>query len=210
MPDLALSLERHLGLSVSRETLERLTIHLELLEKWNPRINLVSRATLPEAWQRHVLDSAQVFQFSPASGGLWLDFGTGGGFPGLVCAILAAELHPDLAYTFVESDGRKAAFLHQVLAATGLRAEIRADRIEAVPPQAARIVSARAVAALPSLLAYAQPHLAPGGTCLFPKGANHDEEIALARQHWRFKLSKKPSITEDKAVILVLGDIERV
>lgn len=199
-----------LGYDVSRETHDRLQTHLALLEKWNPRINLVARGTLADAWGRHILDSAQVFAAAPVAAGKWLDFGTGGGFPGLVCAILAAELRPDLTFTFVESDGRKAAFLRTAVAETGVNAEIHAERIEALPPQQAAIISARAVAALPELLGYARPHLDPAGSCLFPKGARHDDEITLARQHWRFKIRTIPSITEEKAVILVLGDIERV
>lgn len=210
MPDEGRALRSLFGKDVSRETLERLETHQALLRKWNPAINLVSASTLSDAWSRHIVDSAEVFAAAPTGAAKWLDFGTGGGFPGLVCAILAAELEPQVAFTLVESDKRKAAFLSTVLRETGVIAEVTSRRIEELPPQTANIISARAVASLKDLLAHAQPHLAPGGICLFPKGARAEEEVASAAASWRFKLERRPSITDRSTAILVLGDIERV
>ncbi|SDI78243.1 16S rRNA m(7)G-527 methyltransferase [Aliiruegeria lutimaris] len=140
----------------------------------------------------------------------WLDFGSGGGFPGLVCAILAQELAPDLRFTLVESDKRKSAFLLNTSRAIDLKVTILAKRIEDVPPQNADIISARAVANLAKLLEYAKPHLSDVGKCIFPKGERFEDELRDARKQWNFKLSQKPSITDDNAAILVLGDIARV
>ncbi|WP_068116291.1 16S rRNA (guanine(527)-N(7))-methyltransferase RsmG [Tropicimonas marinistellae] len=198
------------GQDVSRETCDRLECHRTLLKKWNPAINLVAPSTIDESWSRHIVDSAQVFAAMPTQARSWLDFGTGGGFPGVVCAILAAELSPHVKFTFVESDKRKCAFLSTVLRETGVSGTVLAERIESLQPRNADVVSARAVAALPELLNYAAPHLAPGGVCLFPKGARVDDEIDAARAYFRFKLERRPSITDSNAVILVLGEIERV
>jgi 16S rRNA (guanine527-N7)-methyltransferase len=195
---------------VSRETTERLSRFADLLRKWNPSINLVSRTTLDSLETRHILDSAQLFDFKPAGARHWVDLGSGGGFPGLVIAILAAELAPTLRVTLIESDRRKATFLRTVARELDLK-EVRvlAERIETVPPQDADVVSARALAPLPDLLAYAERHLAPGGIALFPKGARHDEvDDGLAS--WRFEVQKFPSRTDPKAVILKLGAIARV
>ncbi|WP_093361583.1 16S rRNA (guanine(527)-N(7))-methyltransferase RsmG [Tropicimonas isoalkanivorans] len=199
-----------LGLDVSRETLTRLTVHRDLLAKWNPSINLVAPSTLEASWTRHIVDSAQVYSMTTVSQGQWLDFGTGGGFPGLVCAILAAEHAPGLRFTFVESDKRKCAFLTTVVRETGIAAAIVSQRIETIPRQNANVISARAVAPLWKLLDYALPHLAKGGLCLFPKGERYREEIDAARASFHFQLNDRPSITDPKAVILSLGEIERV
>ena len=94
---------------VSRETMVRLETHLALLRQWNRRINLVSQGSLTAAWDRHFADSAQLWCLRPPSARLWLDVGSGGGFPGLVVAAMAAEAS-ELHVHLVESDRRKAAF----------------------------------------------------------------------------------------------------
>lgn len=194
---------------VSRETSERLETYAALLTKWNASINLVSKSTIPELWTRHFLDSAQLLALAP-EGLAWADLGTGGGFPGLVVAILAAERRPALRVTCVESDLRKATFLRTVVRETALHVEIVTDRIELAAPLAADILSARALAPLPVLLGYAERHLTPGGTALFPKGTNHADEVAQALATWAFRLDTYPSATDPAAAILKLGDIRRV
>lgn len=69
-------------LDVSRETFEKLEAFGELVRKWNPRINLVSKSSLDDLWTRHILDSVQVFNLAEGSG-VWVDLGSGGGFPEL-------------------------------------------------------------------------------------------------------------------------------
>ncbi|GAB4381915.1 16S rRNA (guanine(527)-N(7))-methyltransferase RsmG [Albidovulum sp.] len=195
---------------VSRETLDRLEALAALLTRWNPRINLVSARTLPQLWTRHFLDSAQLLDLAPPAARHWADLGSGGGFPGLVVAILAAEQRPGLAVTLVESDQRKAAFLQTAARTLGLDLRVVAARIEAVPPLAADILSARALAPLPVLLSHAERHLAAGGTALFPKGASLARELAEALESWRFSHKKIASLTDPDSVILSIGGISRV
>ena len=197
------------GRDVSRETADRLAAFVALLAKWNPRINLVSPATLTEVWTRHVVDSLQVFDLAAASGGHWVDLGTGGGFPGLVVAIVAADETPDLRVTLLESDQRKAAFLAAALRETQVRATILAERIEAADPLSADIVSARALAPLDRLLGYAARHMRPSGKAFFPKGRTCDAELDEALASWRFRYQKHPSRTDSQAVILQIEDIAR-
>lgn len=205
-PDLLAQLR---GRPVSRETFDRLAAFVALLEKWNPKINLVSSTTLSEVWQRHILDSIQVFDIANVTEGHWADLGTGGGFPGLVVAILAVEEAPALAITLVESDQRKAAFLATALRETGARATIRAERIEAVAPLGASILSARALARLDRLLDHAERHLNPNGRALFPKGLNAAKELEQALASRRFRYENHPSRTDSQAVILQIEDIAR-
>ena len=139
-----------------------------------------------------------------------LDVGSGGGFPGLVVAILAAEKAPGLRVTLVDSDLRKAAFLTTVVRELGLNTTVCSERIESLAPLGADVLSARALAPLPQLLAYAARHLAEGGLAILPKGATHERELASALEHWRFSVQKHPSRTDPDAVLLVLGDITRV
>lgn len=196
--------------NVSRETLTRLEKLESLLRKWNPAINLVSGQSLAHIWTRHFLDSAQIFDLAPASARSWADLGSGGGFPGLVVAILALEKNPDLRLTLVESDKRKAAFLLTAIRELELKGEVRAERIERVPSLNADVLSARALAPLPLLLEFAQLHLCSDGIALFPKGETWRDEVAQASQSWSFHHEALPSLTDANAVVLKIKGLKRV
>lgn len=197
------------GLNVSRETFEKLQALEALVRKWTPAINLVSKNTLADLWDRHIVDSAQVFAVCPPSAKSWVDFGSGGGFPGIVVAILAQEALPDLRVTLVESDLRKATFLRQAAQALRLDLTVLTDRAEALLPLQADVVSARALAQLSDLLALAKQHMQPQGIAVFPKGARAADEIAQARTHWAFDVDSRPSLSEADASILVIRNIHR-
>jgi 16S rRNA (guanine527-N7)-methyltransferase len=189
---------------VSRETLDRLRCYVDLLEKWNRRINLVAPATLPAAWTRHLLDSAQLFALLPPAAGTLIDLGSGAGLPGLILAILGIEdVH------LVESDTRKAVFLQEAARMTGTKVTIHPRRIEAMPPLSADLITARAVAPLPALLDYATRFLRPGGACYFLKGATVSSELTEAQKSWHMVASLIPSRSEAAGVIVKLEQITR-
>lgn len=198
------------GLNVSRETFARLEKYVALIEKWTPKINLISKSSLPDIWTRHILDSLQVYHAGPAAFGRWLDLGSGGGLPGIVVAIMAEESSDQQNVCMVESDGRKAAFLRAAIRETGVSGTVICERIEELPPQNADVVSARALADLGSLLGYADRHLAKGGMALFSKGMSWEKELAVALNQWSFSYEPLKSETEDGSVILRIGDIARV
>ncbi|WP_368373142.1 16S rRNA (guanine(527)-N(7))-methyltransferase RsmG [Roseovarius sp. THAF9] len=196
-------------LSVSRETIEKLEHYADALRKWNAKINLVSKSTIDDLWERHFVDSAQVWQFANGQAGSWADLGSGGGFPGLVVAIIAAELQKDLKVTLVESDQRKSAFLRSVARETSTDATIISQRIEELPTLHADVVSARALADLETLLSLSHLHLAPQGFMLFPKGENWQMELAKAQSKWRFDCEVAKSKTNEKSVILRISGVCR-
>jgi 16S rRNA (guanine527-N7)-methyltransferase len=205
----ALARETVGGLDVSRETMASLRAFEAEVRRWTPVVNLVSRGSLENLWDRHIEDSAQIFRASPADARLWLDLGSGGGFPGMVIAILAKELQPGLRVVLVESDQRKAVFLRQTAQKLLLEVTVLAERIELLPPQGADVVSARALAPLNDLLDLAVPHLKPGGIALFPKGARHAEEVAEARLSWSLDLESRPSTSSSDAALLIIRKAER-
>lgn len=193
--------------NVSRETLDRLAAYEGLIRKWNPAINLVAAASLNMFWERHIRDSAQVFFAAASDFGKWLDLGSGGGFPGVVAAILAKDSAPDAQFVCIESDIRKCEFLRTVGRRLDLPLAVLSRRIEDAPFQNADIVSARALGSLPVLLAYAQRHLAPGGSALFLKGKSWQQEVDDARKAWHFDLEAKTSETEPEAALLKIRNI---
>jgi 16S rRNA (guanine527-N7)-methyltransferase len=195
---------------ISALATERLQIFVGLLAKWNAAINLVSPVSLAEVWTRHVADSAQVLDVAPIRRTRWLDLGSGAGFPGIVIALITADTPNPVEMTLVESDRRKAAFLSTVSRETGVPMIIQAARIEAVAPQSADTVSARALAPLVKLCSFAERHLAPHGAALFLKGGRYDAEIAEARRTWSFALDVRRSSTDPAGAVLIMKDLRRV
>src|SRR6266508_4117959 len=167
---------------VPRETVHRLARYAELLAHWQARTNLVAPSTLPTLWSRHFADSAQLCALAPEAR-LWLDLGSGAGFPGLVIAILQTGT-PDFRMHLVESNRKKCAFLAEVARATKapvdihpMRVEDLADSAESLVPD---VVSARALAPLPRLFGLAAPFFAGGTRGLFLKGHEAEAEVEAA------------------------------
>lgn len=193
------------GVSDSRETLDRLHTYADLVLRWNRTINLIARGDEPNIWTRHVQDSLNLLPYLPDGFSHAIDLGSGGGFPGLVLAIATGK-----PFALVESDQRKAAFLREAARATGATATIHAIRAESLHLPPAPVVTARALAPLATLLAWAAPCLTPGGICLFPKGRTVDEELTAARTQWHMRVEQWPSPLDPDARILRLSEISRV
>jgi len=163
---------------VSRETIDRLRIYYHLLHKWQNVKNLVSKNTINDAWFRHFADSAQILAHAPGARS-WLDIGSGGGFPGMVLAILSLQNDSLARVILVESDSRKCAFLREVARETGANVEVACDRAENVLPDAEGIdvVTARAVAPLSQLVGLTYELLAAGTIGLYMKGQDIGNEL---------------------------------
>lgn len=198
-----------LELDVSRETSEKLRAFEALVKKWTQKINLISKSTIPEIWNRHIIDSAQIFSLA-LSGEHWVDLGSGGGFPGIVIAILTEDSQTPHQVTLIESDIRKCTFLRTAIRELSLNANVITSRIEELPPMKADILSARALADLDTLLAFSDRHLSSDGVALFPKGAHWQEEDHHARSNWSYHCEPITSKTDQNAAILRLRDIKHV
>ena len=197
--------------NVPRETILELTRYVDLLTHWQKSMNLVAPSTLPEVWSRHFADSAQLRGLAPDAR-LWLDLGSGAGFPGLVLAILQANV-PDFRMNLVESSSKKCAFLAEVTRLTKAPVDIHAMRIEQLAEKAQSlkpdVVSARALAPLPRLLELAGPFVGEGTRALFLKGREAEAEIEAARAGWDFTVGLHPSLTASDAFIVGVTDLRR-
>lgn len=191
--------------SVSRETRARLEIYAALLLKWNRTINLVGRQTEAALWERHFADSLQLQRYLPSWTTSIIDLGSGAGFPGMVLAI-AADIPVDL----IECDARKAAFLREVVAKTGASARVHPVKIEDAQLPPGDVVTARALAPMPQLLAMAARFLKPEGVALFLKGERVDEELTQAVAEWHMKVERHQSVTDPRGVIVRLSEVHPV
>jgi 16S rRNA (guanine527-N7)-methyltransferase len=189
---------------VTNRTRDNLERFVALLGAWQRTHNLVAGGTLKEVWTRHVADSLQLLDHAPDFRH-WVDLGSGAGFPGLVVAI-ACEDDPERRFTLIESNNKKAAFLRAAIRETGARATVVAERIEAqagrVEP--ADVVSARALAPLPSLLRLGAPYLREDGVMLLLKGQDFVQEIESASKSWDFDVLDFASVTDSGGRVLAI------
>ncbi len=188
---------------VSRETSERLAVFEALLRRWNGRINLIGRGTVGQIGQRHITDSLRLIDHLPATGTI-ADLGSGAGFPGLVLAIASGR-----PVTLIEADVRKAAFLREAARVTGADATVVASRIEDSQMREIDIVTARALAPLRLLCAYAYPLLAPSGVCFFLKGAQVERELTEADAEWQMSATRHHSRVMREGCVLELRHLKR-
>jgi 16S rRNA (guanine527-N7)-methyltransferase len=189
--------------NVSRETFARMKSHQALLEKWQKSINLVSKNTLPDSWERHFVDSFQLIPHISSNSSV-LDMGSGAGFPGLVLAINNYDV------TLVESDEKKVQFLKNVSRETFCKSvTIIRDRIEKIPPKFFDVITSRALANLDTLLEWSEKFISQNSTCLFHKGENWFNEIQEAEKNWRFDLENIPSKINPSSCILKINHISK-
>jgi 16S rRNA (guanine527-N7)-methyltransferase len=192
------------ALNVSRETLDRLQAFETLLREWQKTINLVGERTLDDIWRRHFLDSGQLCRLIMDAKTI-VDIGSGGGFPGLVLAIMSGG-----HVTLIEADHRKAAFLREASRVTAADTEVIAGRAEAVPVTPADAVTGRAVAPLAKLLQLAKPWVRPGGACYFLKGSNVEDELTDAKRLWDIDYELVQSLSDPTGTIVCVKEFYRV
>ena len=176
-----------------------------LLRRWNRTLNLISPADEARIEARHLADSLQLAPLIPSTVDRAIDLGSGAGFPGLVLAA-ATRVRFDL----IESDQRKAVFLREAARTLGVPVQVHAQRIETVHIPPAPLVTARALAPLPRLLALAAPLLAPDGVALFLKGGAVESELTAANREWHMRVERIPSRTSATGVILRITELARV
>ena len=197
LPHIAGPKEFAAAFGVPRETVDKLELYADLLRKWQRTVNLVAPSTLGDLWHRHFADSAQLLAHAPDAK-IWVDLGSGGGFPGLVIAIMLAN-HENQCVHLIESNSRKCAFLAEVARGTGAPVKVHEGRIEDFARGGhlgtVDVVTSRALAPLTSLLGLARGFFTERTIALFLKGREADQEIEEARRHWRFEVRSAPSRT---------------
>ena len=190
------------GLNVSRETLNSFCEYQTLLAKWNKKINLVSKNTLANLWERHFLDSGQIINHVDASGKRWVDVGAGAGFPGLVVALLLRDRKIDCDMILVEKNTKKVFFLNEVIRKLNLNVTVVNKNVESIESLNADILTARAFSELKNLVELALFHRKEKGVCLFLKGENYRFELDKTLNYWFFDYDVFDSLSNSSGKII--------
>ena len=199
--------------NVSRESLAALEAYVELLLKWQKRINLIGPRTVRDVWHRHIADSLQLLPLLPSSTNTILDLGSGAGLPGIPLALACPAAH-ETRVNLIESNAKKAAFLREAVRLTGAAAAVHMTRIESFDSAALQVgvdvVTSRALAPLSTLLEHARKPLENGAIALFHKGQCAERELTEAGKYWSIDADRIASLTEPRACILKINEATRV
>ena len=194
---------------VSRETFEKFEIFYQTLVKWQKSINLISNSSLENAWERHFLDSAQLYNFTKKIRGNILDLGSGAGFPGVILAMMGSQ-----NINVVESDQKKCTFMREVARITGIKISIHNCRIEDLNFIDPNLIVCRALAPLNKLIIYVENHMIKNNSnkvkmpkMLFLKGKMYNEEINKLKETRKIEYKVYPSITDNHGKILYIKNI---
>jgi 16S rRNA (guanine527-N7)-methyltransferase len=190
------------GFDVSRETLDRLGLYEAMVRDEAERQNLVSRGTLDDFWERHIADSAQLVRYERAGGASWVDIGSGAGLPGIVIACLVEG-----PVSLVEPRRLRADFLHKVVGALGLSAQVL-DVNAARATGSFDMITARAVAPLAEMLKLSLHLSTRKTTWVLPKGRNAETEVAQVQRSWQGKFHVERSVTDAESGIVVVTDVK--
>lgn len=178
---------------------------VDIIVAESTRQNLIAPSTLDAMWGRHVVDSAQLIPLVRETRGVWLDIGSGAGFPGLVVALLTSR-----PVWLVEPRRRRADFL--VASVQTLRLEDRVTvhcaRVEEVQV-VAEVISARAVASLDSLFGWAEQCASSATHWVLPKGRSALTDVAAAQQVWDGVFHVEHSITDPDSLVVLASGVAR-
>ncbi|MBQ7633274.1 MAG: 16S rRNA (guanine(527)-N(7))-methyltransferase RsmG [Alphaproteobacteria bacterium] len=196
--------------AVSRETIQKLNNFVEILRNWNNKMNLVSKNSMNDVWERHVLDSLQLLDYIPQNAKQLVDIGSGAGFPAAVLAIVMQEKMPQTKITMVESIVKKTVYLNDVSQKLGLfNVKIENNRVENIVFKDVDVVTARAVAALDVLCGYAYKIIGKSGKLLFLKGRTYEQEHTVACQKWDYDLTIYPNKYCGDGVLMELCNLRK-
>ncbi len=197
---------------VSRETYKKLCVFQKVLFKWQKSINLISKNTIKNTWERHFLDSAQLYKFISDIEGNIIDFGSGAGFPGLVLAIMGKKnIH------LVESDYKKCVFLKEIAMLTETDITIHNCRIEDLSFINVDLITCRALASLSKLVDYVEiftnkslREKQKSPKLLFLKGKSYYSEVAELSKNKKISFEEYPSITDKNGRILYINKVDKL
>ena len=196
-----------LGLTLSAGQHKKLLAYLALMAKWNRTYNLTALRDPAQMMTHHLLDSlAAVPAFAQADN--VLDVGAGGGLPGIVLAIWAAEACPGMKVSMIDTVHKKTAFLTQAKAELQLsNVSVYTARVEQLQVgQLFDVITSRAFAELNDFINWSNHLLQPGGRYIAMKGVMPQDEIARLPDGWKVEKTQAlqvPGLDAERHLIFI-------
>jgi 16S rRNA (guanine(527)-N(7))-methyltransferase RsmG len=190
---------------VSRETICKFEIFIEMILKWNSKINMISRvmAKPDDVWERHVIDCIQLAKFLKPTDNI-VDVGSGAGFPGLILGMMGLKV------TLVETLNKRCAFLRAAVAELKLQDNVQIinDDVRKYKNENANIITARAWANAKDIMLYTRHLHNKGCKIILLKSKYQLFEFDEAKRVFSFKLQEFPNEYYTEGRIYILSDIK--
>lgn len=192
-------------ITLQEQQKQQLQDYVLLLLKQNQNYNFIGKSTIPDIWNRHILDCAQLIKYFDDTHKKTADLGSGAGLPGIILSILGVEeMH------LIEKSFRKSQFLHEAKVISPNKIFIHATKLEEITNNKFDIITSRALAPLDKLLNFSINLLNDGGYLIFLKGKNLQNEISKANQHFKFDYELHPSLTSNQSNIIKINNIKKL
>lgn len=192
------------GRAVSRETTEMLRQFEALVHEGSASQNLVSRSTLENFWERHIIDAAQLVRHEARPRGSWVDIGSGAGVPGIVIACLVEG-----PVTLVEPRRLRVEFLTQAIRRLNLNSVVIRNRAERVSGKF-DMITGRAVASLTNFLKLSHHLSTEKSRWVLPKGRNALAELDEAERAWQGVFHVEQSITDPDSSVVIAESVRKL
>jgi 16S rRNA (guanine527-N7)-methyltransferase len=199
------------SLNVSRETYIDFEKFVSMLVKKNDEINIISKKTAQKdtVIDRHIIDSAQIFDFVDLNCNTTSDIGTGGGMPGIVIAIIIKNLKREMKFVLYEKSYHKSLFLRDVSRQLNLDVEVIQDDIFSIKKINSGTIMARAFKPLPIVLDLVSKNFESYKNLIFFMGENGDEVLKDTLKNWDFDYNQKKSLTSADSFLLNIKNIKK-
>jgi len=195
--------------NVSRETYIDFERFVDLIITKNSQINLISKKSEKIIRERHIIDCAQAIDFIELNENNCSDIGTGGGFPGIVLAIMTKNINWQIKFNFYEKSYHKSLFLKQVSKKLNLNAEIFQKDVFEGQYQTSGTVIARAFKPLPVVLELINKNFINCKNLIVFMGKNGKQILKDAFKQWDFEYKEKKSLTSDDSFLLSIKKIKK-
>ena len=196
--------------NVSRETLDELNKYSLSILKKNKEINLISASTEKSINTRHIIDSAQTFDFIDKNDvKICTDLGSGAGLPGIVLAILMKPKKPEFKVIFYEKSYHKSNFLKEISKKLKLNTEINQKNIFDEKDLSTDIIISRAFKPLPVIFEIASKNFIKFKYIILFLGKSGKEILEEASKKWKFDYEKKKSLTNDESLVVKISNLKK-
>ena len=198
-------------LKVSRETCLDFEKFISMILQKNEEINIISKGTSKddEIMDRHIIDSAQIIDFIDLNEDTASDIGSGGGFPGIIIAIMVKNMNKEIKVNLYEKSHHKSAFLREVSRKLNLDTEVIQNNIYESTKLKSGTIMARAFKPLPVVLDLVRKNFDNYKNLIVFMGKSGKITLDETLKNWELNFEKKKSITSDDSFILNIKNIKK-
>ena len=210
-PEILNSYSKLNHLNVSRETFLDFENYISMIIKKNEKINIISQNTSSKISiiNRHIIDSAQIIDFVDFNYNTTLDLGSGGGFPGIVVAIILKNMKNNMEVHLYEKSYHKSHFLEEVSKKLNLNTKVFQKNIFETKNLETGTIMSRAFKPMPVVLDLVYENFSKYKNLIFFMGKSGKKIFEKSKNDWDLEYVEKKSLTNEDSFLLNIKKISK-